>query len=217
MTNEQLEKYSPFNAKNLSDEEISAMAGFTKDDLKALAEKYPNKAGQTAYLLLYDSTKGKERQIAQPSTWENIYQLHKIGQTQFLVMTFKSRHNPAAKPVAVAKPQDLTGAQAKAELGKQPKATATAKPTNIATNVDNKVQKLKEAGADSSNEGLTAEQIAAKEAQGIEGGAQEMPLDKMGMDALKHLYEKELGEVPEDNIGKNKLIAAIKKQREAAQ
>lgn len=140
--------YSPFNAKNLTQEQLAAMAEFSKEDLKALSENHNNGSG-TAYLVLKDKTKPDNKQTFPLSTWRNLYELHKLGQTNMIAFSYRSIFKDRQKSLKAVPVQDLTKEQAKSEL-----ATAG-------------TQKAKADKAPAMSK--TAEQVANEEGQGLEG------------------------------------------------
>lgn len=137
MEKELIEKYSPFNAKNLTADELKAMQDFTVDDLKQLSEAYPNKGNQKAYLILFDKGKPENKQVFPLSTWTNLYQLFRLGNKQYTAYSFKSIFNRQKQAVKkVAPVQDLTNQQAKEELKTAQSQTAKAvKPVKTAVPV----------------------------------------------------------------------------------
>lgn len=215
MTQEQLKKYSPYNAKNLTQDDLAEMEHFTKDDLKALAQEYPNTATTSPYLILKDKTKKDRQQIGQPATWKSLYELVKIGQTQFFAVTFKSLYKPGTTPLKSAPVQDLTNADAKKELKD---ATSKVVPmANTQKAVETKVETEK-----------SAEQIAREEGAGLNDGSDsedekgddekkddkpEKPLNKMNLVDLQAKYETVLGEKPEAGSTKAQLVAAIEAKK----
>lgn len=222
MTKEMLEKYSPTNVKNLTQEDLAAMASFTRDDVKQLAEAYPNQSTGTAYLILKDKTKPDNKQLFPLSTWKNFYELLKLNQTQWVAHSFRSKFKAQTAAVKTAPVQDLTNAAAKQEL----KAAATQ------TGKEEKVPTIPPAAGEQSakpedEKELTAEEIAAKEAAGIEGagettqtttgeaaqntGAEEKPLNKMNLAELQAKYKQVIGEDADPSHTKAMLVAAINK------
>lgn len=117
--------YAPANSKNLLPEQIAAMEFFTIDQLRELARLFPNKAVHNTYLILKDNRK-TGKQLHPRSTWENLLNLHAIGQKHFVAATFADLFQKQPDPVRTAPVQDLTNQEAKAAL-KQfgPKATVT--------------------------------------------------------------------------------------------
>lgn len=228
MTKEMLEKYSPYNAKNLTQEDLAEMASFTKEDVKALAEEYPNKNFPSAYLILKDKTKPENKQLFPLSTWKNFYELLKLNQSQFVAHSFKSIFRPKAAPLKAAPVQDLTNAAAKQELktAGQQTANETKKP-EVPPASDEQTAKQEEKKEVVVEEPvLTAEQIAAKEGAEISGAGeegetqaskevkpeeQEKPLNKMNLLELQGKYKQVTGEDADPSHTKAMLVAAINK------
>lgn len=186
--------YAPHNAKNLTQEQLQKMELFSREDLQQLAKAYPNKSTEKAYLVLRDKNRPDNKQTFPLSTWKNYFELIKVGQTQFVPVSFKAIFKPKADNLKTAPAQDLTKEQAQKEL-KQATAQAVKKSSlpSLPTSV---------------------EQIAQQEGEEIE--KKEKPLDKMNKSELLEKYEEVLGEVPEDNMIKAELIGAIEKEQKKA-
>lgn len=147
MTNEELiAKFNPDNAANLSPSDLEEMRALTDDQLGVLAKAYPNVPNRKPYLVLYDGKLKPEKQIWQPSTWQNIYNVRKFANMKHLKpYTFRSLHLQDMVPPRVAAARqrntgaaagsakkvvvDLTSQQAKAELEKNLGAQATGAAT----------------------------------------------------------------------------------------
>lgn len=100
--------FNPANAKSLSKEQLAAMQTFSMEELKALAEAYPNKPTQPAYLILKDSkVKENTKQIYNRSTWQNLYALWKVGQKNYVAFSFISVFVTPTAAQAPVKVQDL--------------------------------------------------------------------------------------------------------------
>lgn len=196
MTKEQLDLYAPANAKNLSPEQIAAMADFSKEDLKELAAAYPNNSHSSAYLILFERGVAANKQVGHPSTWNNLYQLIKMGGTKYYAASFRSIYKQAPIGGAIAKPvqkaKDITNDEAKELL----KGAGN--------------QKAKEV-KEGTGKAETAEEIAAREAREIgDGKKAEKPLNKMNLTELTAKYKEVFeGEEPEPGSTKAQLIAAI--------
>lgn len=118
--------YNPKTAASLKKSDLDAMQNLTSEDISQLAKTYPNTASQNAYLVLKDKTKEDKDQIFPLSTWQNLHDLHKIGQTNFVAVGFKDAFDRPTDTVPTAPPQDLTGEDlTKAE------GTKTAAPQKI--------------------------------------------------------------------------------------
>lgn len=117
-----IEKFNPANAQNLTAEDIELMRKLTDAEIEVLAKAYPNQPTGYGYLELYDTNVAANKQIRQPSTWQNIHNLRKFnGKRNFIPWNFRVRRQPtSAPPTPAAKPQrrvvDLTPAQAAAAL-----------------------------------------------------------------------------------------------------
>jgi hypothetical protein len=105
-----LEVYNPQNAKSLTEDQVSAMQNLTADEIHALAKKYPNPAIQKTYLILKDKNKTGKTQLYPRSTWPNLSSLIRIGQVQFIPLTFAALFNNSMRDVKlpVGPAQDLT-------------------------------------------------------------------------------------------------------------
>lgn len=193
MEKEFIDKYSPFNAKNLSKEDLDAMAGFSKEQIKALADAYPNKASQVAYLVLKDKSKPDKGQVFPLNTWKGLSALHRLGNTNFIAISFKSIFNRKESNLKVAPVQDLTNKQAKEELKSATTQTATA---------DN--------GTPGGSIGKSAEQVAKEEGDGLDKKVTlDKPLEKMNKAELTAKYYEIFGEDPEEGSTNAQLKAAI--------
>lgn len=115
MTKEQLlAKYNPANARNLSQADLDAMRDFTNDQLKELADAYPNSANRKPYLILFDNNVKPEKQLFPLSTWQNLYNVRKFSSMKNLVAhTFR-------EVFTVARPQNkITANRPGSSVGKQ--------------------------------------------------------------------------------------------------
>lgn len=115
MTKEQLiAKYNPANARNLSQADLDAMREFSTDQLKELAEAYPNNANRKPYLILFDNNVKEGKQLFPLSTWQNLYNVRKFsGMKNLVAHTFK-------EVFTVARPQSRIAAnRAGSNAGKQ--------------------------------------------------------------------------------------------------
>lgn len=193
-----IELYAPHNAKSLTQEQLKAMEGLTKEDFKALSSAYPTNPVERPYLILKDKTRPDNKQTFPRATWTNLFELFKLGQTQYVPFSFVSIFKQQEFGLKVAPTQDLTNQEAKAEL-----KTASLQKASATTN-----QELKVAGEQEAN-GKTAADIAAEENAGLEDKANEKPLEKMNLDELSIKYEKVTGDVPEGDMKKADLIKAI--------
>lgn len=101
--------YNPQTSASLKKADLDAMRNLTSEEISELAKAYPNKASQNAYLVLADKTKEDKDQIYPLSTWQNLHDLHKIGQTNFVAAGFKDAFERPVGDVPTAPAQDLTG------------------------------------------------------------------------------------------------------------
>lgn len=86
MTNEQLiAKFNPANGPNLNAEDLEVMRKLTDAELEVLAEAYPNQPMRRAYLRLYDTRVAENKQLFQPSTWQNLRNVRKFSNFKHLV------------------------------------------------------------------------------------------------------------------------------------
>lgn len=132
-TQELIAKYNPANARNLTKEDLDAMRHLTNDQLKVLADAFPNGPRNRAYLVLYDNNLDEARQINTLSTWQNLYNVRKFSNMKNLVAqnfreTFQrpgparrvtanvSSGNAALKGMSARKVIDLSAQDAANEL-----------------------------------------------------------------------------------------------------
>lgn len=206
MEKEILDLYAPHNAKNLTEAHLAAMEHFTKEDVKQLAEAYPNSTTTNPYLILKQRGIAESKQVYHPSTWHNFHALVKMGNTQYYPISFKSIFNAKNQKTKVAPLQvakDLTADQVKEELKKQGVQQ---------TAVEDKGEKKEESVVNEK----TAEQIAKEEGSGVDGGAsgvKEKPLNKMNVSELTAKFVETFGEQPEDGSTKGQMIAAIESKK----
>lgn len=143
MTKQELiAKFNPANAQNLTEDDILAMRALTNEDLKVLAEAYPNAAQRKPYLVLHDANLPAAKQLRNLSTWKNLYNVRAMSnQKNLSAYTFRElweaervRRNPrkmaqkapqAARPVQVDLSADeaaalLRGAMKKVDGDKAP-------------------------------------------------------------------------------------------------
>jgi hypothetical protein len=85
--------FNPDNAATMPEAFLQFMPHLTGEQIRALAEAYPNKPTGNSYLVLMDSSK-KENQLYPRSTWQNLFNLRRVGGTAAKTMvafTFASR------------------------------------------------------------------------------------------------------------------------------
>lgn len=199
--------FNPANAEALTEEQLSSLQGLTYEELKQLAQAYPNQASGNTYLVLKDKTVGDGKQLNPVSTWANLFNLHKIGQTQFVAAGF-SKNFKKPKEVKQGPVQDLTSEEANQELAnlKAPVETAP-------------VQKLEPIqGGDIAGNGQTntkaedpAKVSTAKTT--VEDFDDEVPLNELSKAGLQEKYEGAFGVKPKDLWPKQQLIDAIQKAK----
>lgn len=202
-TNEQLiAKYNPNNARNLTAEDLAEMRTLTNDQLKVLAEAYPNGARHKAYLVLFDTNVAEDKQMHNLSTWQNLYNVRKFSNLKNLVpYTFRDIHqkptvgrsasvsskNGGLKGVTARKVIDLSANEAAAEL-KANKQAAGPMTAAKAKNEDKAAAKT--AGASVAQPGVKNEanrtaQVAAKPGKQVAAPAPKAPAKAPGKAALK--------------------------------
>jgi hypothetical protein len=144
MTKEQIiAKYNPVNAHNLTESDLSEMRNLTDEQIKTLAEAYPNNANRKPYLILYDTKLAENKQLYNLSTWQNLYNVRKFSNMRNLQpFTFKelfqvsrpSRSATVSKragstlakvPTSARKVVDLSAGEAAAELKQNLPARST--------------------------------------------------------------------------------------------
>lgn len=199
MEKEFIELYAPHNAKSLTQEQIAAMANLTREQVKELAAAYPNSPIGKSYLILKDKTKPENKQTFPRSTWQNYFSLLKVGQTQFVPLTFVSLFKPNDAKLKVAPVQDLTKGEAKEAL--KTASLQSAKPSPS--------QELKTGEEQDLGKAKTAAEIAAEEGSGVEDKVNKKPLEKMNWEELATEYEKATGEVADPSQTKAVLLKAI--------
>lgn len=156
MTNDELvKKFNPANAGTLSQEDLEIFRGLSNDELKVLAQAYPNSPSRKPYLILYDNNVKPEKQLFSLSTYQNLYNVRKFSNLNnfvpydFRSVVFPTKTRPitqkvsrpgAKNPVAPGKKilVDLSANEAAAELrqaigGKENNPDPTAKETGQAT------------------------------------------------------------------------------------
>jgi hypothetical protein len=92
---ELIKLYNPANAAALTPEEVENMQNLTSAEIRELAEAYPNKTMQRAYLLIIDKTKPVEKQLPTLNSFENLYNLReRNGLRQYVAYGFKGTYKP---------------------------------------------------------------------------------------------------------------------------
>lgn len=117
MTTDQLIKtYNPTAVAHLTKEQIDNMKNLTDEQIKILAEAYPNTPSANAYLVLFDTKLDFNKQLFSLSTWSNLHRLHsKQRMVNYRPYTFRELFVPERQAKAVvktkipsAKPIDLS-------------------------------------------------------------------------------------------------------------
>lgn len=189
MDKQTIELYAPHNAKSLTQEQLDAMKDFSKEELAELAAAYPNTPNLNVYLVLKDKRIADNKQVYPLSTWKNLYELLKMGNSNFIAISYKSifKRKEATK-LAVAPTQDLTKQQVKDELGKKDPAKEFA-------------------GIQS------AAQIAEKEGGELVLPLKfDKPLNRMNKEELATVYAKLYDKAPDASLKNAELIKAIGKK-----
>lgn len=91
-----LNTYNPANV-NITTEEIAAMQNLTPAEIEQLAKAYPNQPTGNAYLVLFDKSEPDAKKQKFPlSTWNNLHNLYKYGQNQYVAYSFKKQFQRTA-------------------------------------------------------------------------------------------------------------------------
>lgn len=112
LTVEQIERFSPNNAKTFTPQELSTLKTLDNDELRQLADAYPPNStnGGFAYLVLHDSS--KTHQIGQRSTYPVLFNLRsRLEQKQYSILTFTALYSKTTAqdaPLQTGKVQDIT-------------------------------------------------------------------------------------------------------------
>src|SRR6185369_12205212 len=96
--------YNPASAASLTPDQLQALQTLTNDQIRELAQAYPNATMQQAYLLIIDSQKPISKQIPNLSTFESLWNLRtKNGQKQYVAFNFKANYKPTNIKVVTPK------------------------------------------------------------------------------------------------------------------
>lgn len=229
-----VELYNPQNAANLSAEEIGAMEHLTPEELHALAKAYPNTASGNAYLRLKDKNLSDSQQLHAASTFQNLVELHRIGQTNYVIAGFDVNFKRPKAPVE-APTQDLTREQAQGEL----RNVTTASPQNASFAKDQNDSLVTKEGqgeqgavtnplqggdiagqshvlSPEEQEKITSGQNSAGpelnlDAPGNDDFDDDVPLSELTKAGLQEKYEDAFGVKPKDAWTKQQLVDAIEK------
>lgn len=94
--------YNPANAAGLTPEQIEGLQNLTVDEIKQLADAYPNASYPAAYLLIIDKSKPVEKQLPTLSSFPNLYNLiTRNGLKNFAALNFKGNYKPVRNSVAM--------------------------------------------------------------------------------------------------------------------
>lgn len=82
--------YNPANASALTPDELLGLQALDSNQIKELAQAYPNMTMQRPYLLIIDSRKPADKQLPNLSTFENLWNLReKNAQRWFVAYSFR--------------------------------------------------------------------------------------------------------------------------------
>lgn len=135
--------FDPANALSLTEADLDKMASLTDEEIKLLAAAFPNKGSQQAYLILKDTRLPAAKQLFPLSTWQNLWNLRKIGLKHFVAISFKPIFNKIATKIKIAAVQDLTKKELTKAPGLKNQKPAPRKPVVKQIPVSNKTQKAK--------------------------------------------------------------------------
>lgn len=213
MTKEQLiAKYNPANARNLSQADLDAMREFSTEQLKELAEAYPNNANRKPYLILHDNNVKEGKQLYPLSTWQNLYNVRKFsGMKNLVAHTFKELFtvarpqnriaanragSSAGKPTTTArKVVDLSAGEAADEL----KANLTKAPVKAMTAQTAPEPSEDKKGADIAQPATKA--ASARATKAGKGSKAAAPANQASLPADQQLADIDGGGVTDTNVG----------------
>lgn len=185
-----LEQLDPSNLNKLTDEQIGQLKDLSNDEIKAAAQKYPNKPSQNNYLVLEDTRKGA-KQLHNLSSWQNLADLRgPLNQQFWRVLSVKGKFFPV-KAAVQAPTQDLTAKDINAAEGLK----QTASTQNLLSIPGDKLDEKKDAVNENADGKGTAD-------TNIEGNGTEDINAAEGNENL-NLDEKELQELAKQNAAKN--------------
>lgn len=123
--------YNPANAKNLTPEQIKDLQSLTDDQLKQLAEAYPNNQSGSNYLILKNVRLADDKQVFQTSTFPNLYNLrtrhnhkHFVAISFASIMEYKGIKNVKQTKLPSLPVQDLTAKEISQAEGLKPTPAA---------------------------------------------------------------------------------------------
>lgn len=100
--------YNPANASALTSQQIADMQNLTSDEIRQLAQAYPNAASTSAYLLIVDMRKEPAKQIPTLSSWESLFNLReRNGRREFVAFSFRGVYQPRAIPATRFVPKKI--------------------------------------------------------------------------------------------------------------
>lgn len=115
-----IQKYDPKNSGALTQEDIDAMQNLTDDEIRQLANAFPNTGFAQNYLVLRDlNKKDGVNQVFPTSTWATFYNIRvKNKLKNYVAYTFKNLFIRPRMPIPVSGViQDLTEQEIKAAPG----------------------------------------------------------------------------------------------------
>lgn len=214
-----IDLYNPANAKALTQEQVDAMANFTRDEIKALAEAYPNKSTQPAYLVLKDKSKAANKQSYPLSTFKNLWALIRGGNSNYVAFSFRSifdeKKTLAKLPSTPV--QDINSDNAKEELKSSSKQAVKTDKEKETTGQQGTGEQNLNPDANNGQQG-PGNNEGNQGGDGQQGGSEKQPIDiedlreeleGMKKGQLQERYELELGSKPDDKLTVQKLVDAI--------
>ena len=165
-----IEIYNPRNASKLTEEQIQAMQTLTDEQIKALAEAYPNQPTGNAYLQYLITSEPLDKQRFPLGTWKNLHSLRKLGKKEIVPFGFVARGSSqnrtavVVKKPAVKKTVDLSKNEvieglkttepvvdvneaAKQDFIENPETVVTTEPTEAVNAYNDAVKNLEDAKA----------------------------------------------------------------------
>jgi hypothetical protein len=113
LTPDEIKAFDSKNAKSITEEQLTRLRAVTDDELKQLADAYPNVASGP-FLLLSNNSSKPQGQLYPLSTFANLLKLRtKSGQKQYSIFNFRANLTPAVAiagkgALPLGKVQDLT-------------------------------------------------------------------------------------------------------------
>lgn len=85
--------YNPANSASLTPDQLEGLQKLSSPEIKELAQAYPNMSMQRAFLLIKNSSKPLDKQLATLSSYENLWNLReKNGLRQYVAVGFKGNY-----------------------------------------------------------------------------------------------------------------------------